>query len=590
MAAWMQWPASLEVARRFWPRVWTERASLARIGALSLGAVACDLLRPWPIQWIVDRALAPIGEAPEAPGKVILIGAGAAALIAACKAGLQYAREIGIGTTELGITRHLRHELFRHLSILSPRFHAEHKSGDLLVRLMGDVPIVSGMLVSSTIELVTKAVFVVGIVAVMLVMDPLLTLATFVAAPVVLLIVRSLSRRMHVAVGKQRRKEGDLADYLHEAIAATETIQSVGGSHEVVRRFARNNRRSARAGIKTKRLAAGLSASVETILGGALAAVVALGSFRVIEGHLTTGELLVFISYVRTVSKPIRSASRHASKVAKGTACGERLLAILGERPGVEERSDARDAPAEPREITYEDVAFAYADEPVLHGFSATFRRGELSALVGRSGAGKSTVASLAQRLMDPTAGVVSLDGVPLTEMRVDSVRETVGLCVQRTMLFGESIRENLLLGAPEAEEPELWAALEQAGVAEVVAGLPDGLDTKLGSGGAGLSGGEASRLSIARTLLRKAKVVVVDEPFAGLDRAAALRIDATLRELAQQAIVIAIAHDFENIERYDHVVFVDGGQAVAAGRHDELLSDSSRYREIVRSRSEVLA
>ena len=587
--------ASLRVARRFAGELRPEIGRIVQLALVSLAAVAFDLLRPWPIQWIVDHALAPgEAQAPLAltPRQVILSGALATALLVLAKSLAQYWREVGLGQTELQLTRRLRYKLFSHLTLLSPGFHARNKSGDLLVRVMGDVPMVSGMLVSSYLEVGTRLVLVAGTVAIMLVVDPILTAATFALSPIVLVLVHTISKRIHSAVRKQRGKEGELADYLHEAISATETIQSLGAGDEVVRRFARNNRSTARAGLRAKRLAAKMSGSVESLLGAGLAIVLALGSSRVLDGVLSTGELLVFRSYVRTLAKPIRSASKHTAKIAKGTACGERLLEIVSEAPEVVEYPGAVEAPPRPARLVFESVDYRYPGpseaqgQPALHGFSASFEQGRLSALVGRSGAGKSTAAALAARLFDPDSGRILLGDQPLIECTLESVRQCVGLCLQRTMLFGESIRENLLLGTPEADESELWRVLRLAGADDFVRGLEQGLDTRLGSGGVGLSGGQLSRLSLARTLLRDVGVLIVDEPFAGLDREATLRLARTLTELATEKIVIAIAHDFENLDQYDKVVFLESGAALDEGTHAELSERRPDYRAVVRSHS----
>ena len=587
------WFQSLAVARRFVPELRGRGWTFALLAALSLAVIAADLLRPWPIQWILDHALDPEDDARLSPRRIVWLAAATTLAIVVTKAATQYLREVGMAKLELWLTRRLRHRLFAHLTTLSPVFHARHKSGDLLVRLMGDAPMVSTMLVTAAIEIATRLVFVVGTVIVMWTIDPALTAVTFVVAPLILLVVRWVSKHIHVAVRKQRVKEGDLADHVHEAIAATETIQALGGSDEVVHRFARNNRRSARAGLKAKRLAARLSASVESLIGVGIAIVLAVGAFRVLDDAaqpdhpepFTAGLLIVFLSYVRTLAKPVRSATKQSAKIAKGTACGERLLAILDAAPDVRSEPGARPAPEAPGELAFENVTFRYDGEnAALDRFSAGFRRGELSALVGRSGAGKSTIASLAMRLMDPAEGRVTLDGAALSELELDSVRGRVGLCLQRTMLFGESIRENLVLGAPEASDEAIWRALEMAQADGFVRELDGGLDAELGSSGAGLSGGQLSRLSLARTLLRNACVLIVDEPFAGLDRVATRHVGETLRRLSRDRIVVVIAHDFENIAQYDHIVFLDEGRKVDEGTHEELAARLPSYREVVRT------
>lgn len=603
-----RWRQDASVGLRFWPDVRPHLPRLAVVGLFSLAVIALEILRPWaikwifdgalvpptdadmitgapgPIRWLMELALTPEGEIRFSAGTVVAIGVGASLVIALAHAAAQYVRDMSIARVNHGVTRNLRFRIFAHLSRLSPFFFARHKSGDLMVRLMGDVPQVSVMLVDSSVEIATRSLLVVLTIAVMLSMDPVLTGILLVALPLILLVVRWISTRITIAVRKQRRKEGDLADYLHEAIAAAPVIQSLGGSDHVVRRFARSNRRSARAGLKARRLGARMSASVEALLAMGLAGTLAFGSWRVLEGSITAGDLLVFLSYVRGLLKPIRAASRHAQRIAKGSACGERILTILDERAQVESQPGAAEAPAHPSELAFDGVTLSYGrDLPAVSNVSVAFKRGELTALVGRSGAGKSTLASLALRLFDPDIGTVRLDGMSIRELDLDSVRDRVGLCMQSTVLLGETIRENLLLARPEAEDEELWRVCSWAGVDDVVQNLPEGLDTSLDAGGAGLSGGQARRLTIARTLLRGSSVLFVDEPFAGLDRDATARVAETLRSLASERIVIVIAHDLGDIDQYDRVVLLEEGRVAATGNHRDLAAHHELYRQVVR-------
>ncbi len=586
-----RWSESWRVASRFFQDLSERRWAMVWIALLSLGMAGLELLRPWPLKWVVDHALVPVGAVSLDPRQVIWLSVAIAALTAVGSAGIGYGREILLSGLTNGVTRSIRYRIFSHLSRLSPAFHARHKSGDLLVRLMGDAPMVTTMLVDAPVEIATRAVVVLGTVSVMLARDPWLTLTMGAAVPVLVLLVRWISASIRVAVKKQRRKEGDLADYLHEAIAATETIQALGRSEHVVRRFARTNRRSARAGVKASRLSARLSAMVESTLGIAVAGVLALGSFRVLSQDMTAGELVLFLSYVRSLVKPMRATSKNTARISKGTACGERILAILEAEGFVSSAPGAPAAPSAPDELAFVDVSYAYAGGTrALQGFSARFRRGELSALVGKSGAGKSTVAALALRLFDPTDGQVLLDGRPLSSFDLASMRGRMGLAQQRTAFFGESVRENMLLGRPDASDEEIWSALEEAGASAFVAAMPGALDERLGANGVGLSGGQLSRLSLARTLLRRSPVLIVDEPFAGLDRGAARSVAETLRRLAQERIVVVIAHDLEQLDAYDHIVFMDQGKKLDEGRHAELLQRVPLYRAVVRTSAEVSA
>jgi ABC-type multidrug transport system fused ATPase/permease subunit len=600
LARWFQ---GLVNSRHFLPQLREERGGLLWVVLCSLFLVVFDVLRPIPFQLIIDNGLnwspdkAGAGKLPFLVGRgytreqVIWIGALAALTTALISALFQYLREIGLARIQHQVTRQIRFRMFSHLTQLSPLFHARHKSGDLLVRLMGDVPMVTSMMVESTIEVGTRVLVALGTIAMMVYYDWVLAASMLIALPFLAVAMAWTSGKIKTATRKARRKEGDMADYLHEAISATETIQSLGGSAHVVRSFAKSNRKSMRAGLKTAKLAARLSASVESILGLTTAGVIAFGSFRVASGHLGLGELVAFVSYVRNLLKPVRSFSKHTEKISKGAACAERLVGVLEQQPDVVDAPDAVDAPLQPKELAFEDVSFAYkGGVRALDGFQTRFQRGQLTAMVGRNGAGKSTAAALALRLFDPSSGRVTLDGYPLTVFRVPSLRSRVGLCLQTTFLFGDSIRENLLIGKPEASEAELWEALRLAGADELVRGLEGGLDSRLGSSGSGLSGGQKHRISLARTLLRNPPVLIVDEPFAGLDRDAAHKVAQTLTELARERIVVVIAHDILALEVYDRIVFLEAGRVVSEGRHQDLVAREPLYRQVVRTNNGVSA
>jgi ATP-binding cassette subfamily B protein len=583
---WIQrFSAGWPVYARFLPDLRPHRLSLALVLASGFLAAACQILQPWPTQWIFDHALAPKGPQPQPWSYYVWTGALAYVGLVLLHSAFEFVA--GILTARVGhfVARGLRLRVFKHLALLSPRFHARNKSGDLLVRLVGDVSMVRAMLVDTFVELAARGLWIAGTVAVMLWVDPWLSLALFAVLPLIAWVVRRTSGAMRSAVRKQRSREGELADFLHEAVAASDVIQSLGREEEIVHRFARGNRSSERAGLRTARLSARLGASVQSLLGVGVALTLALGSWRVAQDRLSPGELLVFLSYVRGLLKPVRSASRNSEKFAKGAACGERLLEVLDEPIAIRSEPGAPPAPERPQVLAFEDVWFRYDDERgALRGFSATIRRGELTGVFGRSGAGKSTMAALAVRLYDPERGAVKLDGRDLRSLELGSLRGRFGVCLQRSVLFGDSIRENLLLGRPDADEAELWGALSDAGAAEFVRSLPKGLDTILGSSGAGLSGGQSRRIALARTLLRRSPILIVDEPFTGLDRAAAECVQRTLRERARDAVVLVIAHEREFLDAYDRILFVEDGAVRGTGSHATLQRESEAYRGTLRA------
>lgn len=561
----------LRVARRFSGELVGHGPRLALATSLLALTIGLELLRPWPLSWVLDTVLMVDGPRPQDAKQLVLGAAVALALVLIAKAAAEYFATLRL--TEIGhaVTRSLRLRIFKHLVELSPSFHARNKSGDLLVRLLGDVTMVKEMLVDASVQISVRVVHALGILAVMVWIDPVLAALVLIPLPILALAVRSLSGSLTVAVRKQRRKEGAMADYLHEAIAATPVVQALGSGPQVVRRFAHTNRRNARAGLKTARAAARLTGSVEALLAVAFATAVAVGGTRVLDGHLRVGELVAFLSYVRSMLKPIRAAAKHQGRIAKGAASGERLLALLDEDIALRASGGSALPPASPGELRFEGVSYAYDDGTIaLQDIDCTFHRGEVTALVGESGAGKTTLISLALRLFDPTSGRVLIDGRPLDEFELDALRDCFSVSMQATVLFGESVRENFLLVAPEATEEEMWAALEQAGVAPTIRSLPEGLETELGAQGAGLSGGETRRVCLARALLRQGPIMVVDEPFAGLDRETAARVACTLQEQGRERIVMIITHHLDHLGTVDRVYRLGGGRVLALRPEDQ--------------------
>ncbi len=552
----------IQVARRFSYELRGHGAKLALSIFLLLATIGLELLRPWPLKWVIDDALLTDGPRPDNAEAIVLGAAAALAVILILKAVADYFALLTMTEVGHAVTRSLRLRIFRHLVELSPSFHARNKSGDLLVRLLGDVAMVKEMLVDACLQIGVRSAHAIGIVIVLIFIDPGLAAVVLVPLPFLGLAVRMLSRNLTIAVRKQRRKEGQMANYLHEAISATPVVQSLGGGAQVVRQFAQTNRRNARAGLKTARASARLTGAVEVMLSLAFAGAVAYGGSRVLSGNLKAGELVLFLSYVRSMLKPIRATAKHQGRIAKGAAGGERILALLDE--DIDLRKDAGDKlpHATPKTLTFEGVGYSYDDGTrALRDINCECRLGEVTALVGESGAGKSTLVSLAMRLFDPSKGRVLLDGVSLRELDLDELRKRFAVSMQATVLFGESIRENLVLAAPDATDEQMWKALEDAGLESNARTLPDGLDTVLGAGGVGLSGGEARRLCFARSLLRDSPILIVDEPFAGLDAATAERVAHTLHERGKTHIVLIITHHLEHLGAIDRMYHLCDGR-----------------------------
>ncbi|MCA9000874.1 MAG: ABC transporter ATP-binding protein [Planctomycetes bacterium] len=549
------------LSKRFWVDVRPFRLALGVSLVLQLLGVGLQLMQPWPIQWIFDNILMD----PEGKGtRVVLFAALALVGITVARIALEYWGSLKIVAAGHGVTRALRLRIFRKLVELPPHFHARQKAGDLLMRLMGDAPMVSTMMVESGTHLLLRSVQAAATIGVMFWVDATLTWTLLGLFPVVYLVAGILAKKLTIATKKQRRKEGELADSMQESIGAASMIQALGQEQHVVHEFARSNRRSARAGLKTAKAAARLSSSVEATLAIGLGATVFLGTLRAMqpEAPLSPGELLVFLSYVRGLLKPLRAASKHQARVAKGVACGQRITQVLDRADSVQYQSGTLTPRVYPETIELERVDYTYPDGTIaLKGVSGVLRAGEIVTLVGPSGAGKSTLLSLLVRLMDPTGGRVLMDGTPLPEFELDALRSRLGVALQTTLLLGMSVRDNLLLGRPDATDEEMWDALERAGADRFVQELPEGLGEVLGARGGSLSGGQQQRLCLARALLRRSLILIVDEPFAHLDTESTARVRRTLRDhSAKGGMVLLISHDPKDMDLADQVWKLEGG------------------------------
>lgn len=576
--------ALIAVAKRLRPELAPQTTRVSGAIALAIAAAVLELARPWPLQWIVDRALIPAAaaESDASAWNTVFLAAGALALLSCLRAAALYAAALLQADAVRDLTRALRGRLFAHLLRLPSSFHAKQRTGDLIVRLQGDVGLVASTMLEGGVDLVARVFLLAGTLAMLFWIDPLLAAATLATAPLALAIASALSRKIHAAVRRARRKEGEFADWSFEALTHVTLVQGLGRVDHILRTFLRSSRSSARADAKAARLAARLAASIELLASFALAIALALGGARVLSGHLSAGDLLAFVAYVRSAARPLRQSSRAGARLAKGAACGERILDVL-DQPLPREDDGLAPASAQPKLVALRGVDARYTDDAedglALKGFDVEFQRGSSTLIFGASGAGKSTLVALLTRSLEPVRGRVEWDGSNLRECSLGSLRSAIAVCPQETGLFGMSVRENLLLAKPDADEAQLWRALADADAEGFVRELPDGLDTELGSLGSGLSGGQRRRLTLARTLLREASVIVLDEPFNGLDSANVERLHGTLAARARDGIVIVIAHDVRAGERFDRVVFVERGHVRDVGSHAELMSRCDPYR-----------
>ena len=531
-------------------------------------ALMCEVvfrvLEPWPMKIVVDSVLSSLGTSTGyAPASVLgLVACGAGLVgIVFMRALCNYLATVSFALAGSRTAIALRARAFRHVAGLSQQFHARNRSADTVQRLVSDIARMQDVAVTAGLPLAANVLTLLVMVVVMFVLDPLLALVVVAAVIVFLVTSSGSSKRITTASRRTRKSEGQLANTAQEALATIKVVQAYGLEELILDRFIGANRDSLRTGVRSLRLAARLERSTDVLVGTATALVMVGGGLRVLQGAMTPGDLVLFTTYLRTTMKPLRDMAKYTGRIARATASGERVADLMAVRPDID------------------GVVTRYDGDEVLHGISLTVEPGEHVALVGPSGSGKSTLVSLVVRALDPVAGEVRLDGLPLPALDLGELRAGVSVLHQDAVLLTGTIRDNIRMGRPDATDAEVEAAARRAGAHDFIVSLPGGYATPVGERGDTLSGGQRQRVAIARALLRDTPVVILDEATTGLDPAArALVLDAVDR-LARGRTTLIVTHDADVAVRADRVVWIEDGRVVLDDSPERLLARSRIFR-----------
>ena len=549
-------------------------------------ALMCEVvfrvLEPWPMKIVVDSVLSSLGTSTGyAPASVLgLVACGAGLMgIVFMRALCNYLATVSFALAGSRTAIALRARAFRHVAGLSQQFHARNRSADTVQRLVSDIARMQDVAVTAGLPLAANVLTLLVMVVVMFVLDPLLALVVVAAVIVFLVTSSGSSKRITTASRRTRKSEGQLANTAQEALATIKVVQAYGLEELILDRFIGANRDSLRTGVRSLRLAARLERSTDVLVGAATALVMVGGGLRVLQGAMTPGDLVLFTTYLRTTMKPLRDMAKYTGRIARATASGERVADLMAVVPDIVSPASPLPLGRVRGRIDFDGVVTRYDGNEVLHGISLTVEPGEHVALVGPSGSGKSTLVSLVVRALDPVAGEVRLDGLPLPALDLGELRAGVSVLHQDAVLLTGTIRDNIRMGRPDATDAEVEAAARRAGAHDFIVSLPGGYATPVGERGDTLSGGQRQRVAIARALLRDTPVVILDEATTGLDPAArALVLDAVDR-LARGRTTLIVTHDADVAVRADRVVWIEDGRVVLDDAPERLLARSRIFR-----------
>ena len=586
-------PMLRKLSTRFAPELRKQRLVISGSFLAIFAEVGFRLLEPWPLGLIIDTVLQVESKSGVAkstpfsgidPSTLLWLAPVMLVVVVAARGGTAYLSAVGFAIAGNRLVTAIRVSLYTRLQALSVAYHRSARSGDLIVRVVGDVGMVREVIVTALLPLLGNFMILIGMVVVMGFMNWQLALVAFCTAPLFWISNVRLGRRIRVVSKKQRRREGSLANQAAEMLGAVQVVQALSLEDELSAGFVAQSEGSLKEGVQAKRLSARLERTVDIITGLSTALVLFVGARIVLSGNLSPGELVIFLSYLKSGFRPVRNFAKYTARLSKASAAAERVLEVLDHEPEITELPDARSAEPFAGGIRFEDADFLYDERrPILRGVDFEVAPGEHIAVVGASGVGKSTLLSAIPRLHDPARGRVLIDGQDIRELTLDSLRGQIVILLQESVLFAGTIRENIGLGSPNSDDEEIERVATLANAHDFILDLPDGYDTLVGERGESLSAGQRQRIAIARAALRSAPIVILDEPLTGLDEESALAVSSALDRLTHDRTCFLITHDLKQAASYDRILFLAENGVAEIGSHTELIKRGGFYADLVR-------
>ena len=571
-----------------------QRRALAVILAAMLVQTVMSLAAPWPLKIVIDTVignrrqpewinwlLTMLGGAAH-KGHIAVAAAIATVLIAVVTGAAMYAVSYFTESLSQSIGNDLRMRLYSHLQELSLDYYDTTRVGTILSTLTSDVQTIQSFASTATLNIVTNTLTVVGMIVVMLLCRWDFTLIAVAVTPLLFLFVLRVNKAVRTAVREVRTHQSDLTAILQEGLQSIQVVQAFGREDHQAAQVRAASMNTVTAWLNARRVSSLLSPIVGMAIALCTGLVLWRGSLLILAGTMTVGALTVFLAYLAKFFQPIRDLAQMTNTIAQVSVAFERVVALMDTDKVIPETATPTDPSQLRGEIIFNHVAFGYDPElPVLRDISVTIKPGEMVGIVGATGCGKSTIASLIPRFRDPDAGGITIDGVDVRDYALRKLRAQIGFVLQDTVLLRGTVRDNIGFGRPDATEDEIVEAAKLANAHEFITRMPNGYDSVVGDRGMTLSGGQRQRIGIARALIRDNPILILDEPTAALDAESEHLVVEALERLVAGRTVIAIAHRLSTLRNADKIIVVEDGVVSEDGSHDHLLALDGVYAQL---------
>jgi len=557
-----------------------------------VGETIADIAEPWPVKIIVDNVLRENALPPWLASAVAWIGPdriailnfalGAVLLIAVVGAISSYFEKYLTTTVGQWVSHDLRLLLYQRIQRLSLLEHGESRSGDLISRVTSDIDAIQDFITTALLGIVVNLLTLVGMIGVMFYINWRFTLIALSVAPILFVVVYFYSRRIKKATRAVRRKESEMLSGVAEILSSIQVVQAFAREDYEERKFNWESRQSVQAALAARSMKAKLSPIVDILVAVGTILVLGYGARLAMREELSIGVLIIFLTYLKSSYKPMRELSKLSNTISKAAIAFERIQEVMASESRVADLPTAGHAPPFKGQIDFDHVNFSYgADIQILKDVSFHIKPGQVVAIVGPSGTGKTTIASLIPRFFDPQGGSIKIDGFDIKQFTLKSLRDQISFVLQDNLLFSGTVWDNIAYGRPDADPMDTVKAAEIAHAHDFIINMPQGYGTMVGERGVTMSGGQRRRIAIARAIVRNTPILILDEPTTGLDAESEKAVVEALDYLMKDRTCIIIAHHLHTVRNADVIFVMKDAALVEQGTHDELLKKGGVYAHL---------